>query len=75
LEFAIVATINHLAEQIRARRGRLNLTQAELADLAGVSPRFVGALEAGKPTARLDKVAAVLDALGLQLTTELRSTT
>jgi y4mF family transcriptional regulator len=61
-----------LADDVRARRGVLGLRQDELADLSGVSVRFVRALEHGKPTVRLDKVAAVLDALGLELRAELR---
>ena len=56
----------HLAEQIRARRDALALTQQDLADLAGCSPRFIGALETGKPSVRLDKLVDVLDALGLE---------
>lgn len=58
---------DHLAEAIRQRREALALTQQDLADLAGCSPRFVGALEKGKPSARLDKLVAVLEALGLEL--------
>jgi len=58
---------DHLASQIRARRVSLALTQHELADLAGCSPRFIGALEAGKPSVRLDKLVGVLEALGLEL--------
>ena len=56
-----------LAGQVRARRVELKLRQAELADLAGVSERFVFALENGKVTVQLDKVQAVLSALGLHL--------
>jgi y4mF family transcriptional regulator len=56
-----------LASTVRARRQALNLNQAELADLAGVSPRFVYALEAGKLSVQLDKVLLVLSALGLRL--------
>lgn len=55
------------AEAVRARRRHLGLRQDELADLAGVSERFVYALETGKPTVQLDKVVAVLSALGLHL--------
>ncbi|MGF1661763.1 MAG: helix-turn-helix transcriptional regulator [Kineosporiaceae bacterium] len=61
-----------LADDVKARRSALGLRQDELADLSGVSVRFVRALEHGKPTVRLDKVAAVLDALGLELRAELR---
>lgn len=56
-----------LAGEVRARRAALRLKQEELADLAGVSERFVYALENGKQTAQLDKVLAVLNALGLHL--------
>jgi y4mF family transcriptional regulator len=56
-----------LAHQVRARRRELGLDQADLADLAGVSERFVYALESGKRTVQLDKLLAVLAALGLHL--------
>ncbi len=50
---------------VRSRRRHLGLGQAELAELAGVSERFVYALESGKRSVQLDKVLAVLSALGL----------
>lgn len=49
------------------RRKLLGLRQEDLADLADVSHRFVQSLESGKETVRLDKVLAVLHALGLRL--------
>ncbi len=52
---------------VRARRQQLGLRQDDLADLAGVSERFVYALENGKRSVQLDKVLAVLAALGLHL--------
>jgi HTH-type transcriptional regulator/antitoxin HipB len=58
---------SQLASEVRTRRKQLKLRQDELADLAGVSERFVYALENGKPTVQLDKVLAVLNALGLHL--------
>lgn len=61
-------TAELLARSVVDRRKRLGLRQTDLAELADVSTRFVEALEAGKPTVRLDKVVAVLDALGLRLT-------
>jgi HTH-type transcriptional regulator / antitoxin HipB len=60
--------------ELRERRKSLKLTQQNLADLAGCSPRFVRALEAGKESVRLDKLVAVLETLGLELTTKLRQT-
>ena len=56
-----------LAAEVRARRAALSLRQEEVADLAGVSERFVYALENGKRTLQLDKVLAVLNALGMHL--------
>ncbi len=56
-----------LADAVRLRRRQLGIGQAELAELAGVSERFVYALEHGKPSVQLDKLMAVLSALGLHL--------
>ena len=61
-----------LAIDVRARRKDLRLTQVEVAELADVSDRFVMELEQGKPTVRLDKLTAELDAMGLTLRAELR---
>lgn len=52
----------------RARRKKLGLTQTELADLAGVSAKFVYDLENGKPTIAFDRFLLVKSALGLTLT-------
>jgi y4mF family transcriptional regulator len=59
-----------LAAAVRERRRQFDLRQEDLADLAGVSLRFVQALEAGKATVQLDRVEAVLEVLGLRLTVE-----
>ena len=63
-----------LGEQVRGRRRELRLNQTEVADLAGVSPSFVRCIEHDKPTLRLDKVAGVLDVLGLEMAIKIRST-
>lgn len=57
-----------LGAAVRSRRRQLGLRQAMLADLAGVGVAFLYDLEKGKPTLRIDKVLAVLEALGLGLT-------
>lgn len=59
--------VGRLAAEVRARRAALQLRQEEVADLAGVSERFVYALENGKRTVQLDKTLAVLNVLGLHL--------
>jgi len=55
------------ARAVRERREELRLRQAEVADLAGCSQRFVHTLERGKASLRLDKVLDVLEVLGLDL--------
>ncbi|MHA7288725.1 helix-turn-helix domain-containing protein [Arthrobacter sp. MDT3-24] len=52
---------------IRARRTARGLTQQTLADMAGVSRKFLIDLEAGHDRAELGKTLAVLAALGLAL--------
>lgn len=59
-----------LGEALRSRRRALHLTQQELADLAGCARRTVHAIEAGKPSVRLNVLLDVLDALGLRLRLE-----
>lgn len=60
-------TANPLAGEVRSRRIALGLTQRDLADMAGVSERFVRFIEQGKPSIQLDSLLAVLDTLGLEL--------
>lgn len=56
-----------LALAVRGRRADLSLSQQDLADMAGVSERFVRFVEQGKPSLRLDTLLALLDTLGLEL--------
>jgi y4mF family transcriptional regulator len=59
-----------LARAVRQRRRDLGLRQAEVADLAGCSQRFVHTVEQGKSTLRLDKLLDLLEVLGLVLAVE-----
>jgi HTH-type transcriptional regulator / antitoxin HipB len=59
-----------LAAVVAARRQQLNLSQQELADLAGVSSRFVHSVESGSSDVGLSRLLAVLDTLGLHLSLE-----
>lgn len=53
---------------IKDRRAELGMTQAQLAEAAGVSKRCLWSLELGQnPGVQLDKLTAVLRALGLGL--------
>lgn len=62
--------ISELAILIRAARVRHALTQADLAGLSGTGLRFISELERGKPTVALNKVMAVMAALGLRIRVE-----
>lgn len=61
-----------MGEDVRRRRVDLGLLQVDVAEMSGVSERFVRELEHNKPTLHLDKVSAVLDILGLELQVVLR---
>ncbi|MBM3269714.1 MAG: helix-turn-helix transcriptional regulator [Candidatus Sericytochromatia bacterium] len=52
---------------IRLQRRKNRLRQDELAALAGVGVRFVGEVEAGKATARLNSLEALLAVFGKTL--------
>ncbi len=56
--------MNMLIELVKERRKALGMTQAALADRAGVGLRFVRDLEQGKESLRLDKVNQVLALFG-----------
>ena len=62
------AEIGHI---VRAARRAQGLRQDQLAGAAGVGVRFLSELERGKPTVRLEKVLAVLDALGCRMRIEM----
>ncbi|MCY3805984.1 MAG: helix-turn-helix transcriptional regulator [bacterium] len=49
---------------VRDLRSRADLTQAEVAERAGVSRVWLSQMENGKPTVELGKVLRVLDVLG-----------
>lgn len=56
-----------LGAALRARRRTLDLTQEELADLAGVGLRLVHEVEHDKDTVQLVNLLRLLGALGLHL--------
>ena len=60
-------TIDEIGAVVRQARLTQGLRQDQLAAAAGVGLRFLVELERGKPTVRLDKVLAVLSALGCRL--------
>lgn len=67
-----IGSTEALGAALRRNRKALGLTQAELALAAGVGLRFVGEVEAGKPSAQLGRVLRLIEVLGGSLV--LRST-
>lgn len=59
--------VQRLGADIRAARRRYQLTQEQLADLAGTSTRTVRDIEHGTGTTAIGTVAEVADVLGLML--------
>lgn len=59
---------NTIAQFVRDRRKKANLTQVALSDFTGVGLRFVRELEQGKPNVMTDKVNQVLLFFGHTLT-------
>jgi HTH-type transcriptional regulator/antitoxin HipB len=64
-EPVIIANAHQLGALLRQTRKDRGMTQAALADAAGVSRQWIIAAEAGAPTARLDLTLDVLRAVGL----------
>jgi HTH-type transcriptional regulator / antitoxin HipB len=62
-----IRSIRDLTAAVRGRRKDLNMNQAELAERAGVSRKWIYEFEAGKPTAEFGLLLRVLDALGFDL--------
>jgi y4mF family transcriptional regulator len=56
-----------IADFVQERRRARGLTQAALGELAGVGRRFVGDLERGKTSLRMDAINAVLAVFGKTL--------
>ena len=67
MDYRRTRTSQELGSRIRERRNHLGLTQAELASVARVNPRFLSELENGKSTAQIDGIQRVIAALGLDL--------
>jgi len=68
-----IRSIHDLAAAVRGRRTDLGMSQAQLAERAGVSRKWIYEFEAAKPAAEFGLLLRVLDALDLTL--ELVTTT
>lgn len=55
-----------MARNVRQARHEKHLTQEELADRAGLSMRYVGAIERGDVSASVTVLGQIADALGIE---------
>ena len=62
----------NLGKQIANRRKQLNISQADLADMSGVSLRTLSAIENGDANPSIDVLSKVLEPLGLVITLQER---
>lgn len=63
----VINEVQNFGAIIRKCRKNQGVTQCQLAALAGVSPRFVGELERGKPTTEIGRAFRVARILGLTI--------
>ena len=60
-------TVKEIGRLVREERKRQNVTQLQLAGLAGTGIRFVSDLENGKGTIQVQKLLKIVQTLGLGL--------
>lgn len=59
--------VGNLGTLVKTTRGRQKLSQAELADLAGISVATLKRIESGNKEVTFSNLSSVLDALGVKL--------
>ena len=64
---------NHLIKIIKERREMLKVTQEVLSELSGVGLRTLKQFEGGKGNPTLQTVSKLADALGLELTFQVKN--
>lgn len=64
--------MSNLGKQIASRRKQLNISQADLADMSGVSLRTLSVIENGDANPSIDVLSKVLEPLGLVITLQER---
>lgn len=54
--------------KVKIERTKRNLSQEKLAHLANLNVNSIGAIERGESSATIETIAAIADALGMELT-------
>lgn len=68
----LVKSTKELGELLRKKRKDQGLTQTQVAEHCGLSPRFVSEVERGKASAGIGKVLYLLETLGVDLIADTR---
>ena len=68
-----IKSASDLGNFVREFREAQKMTQADILGLANTGNRFIVELENGKPTVQFQKVLDVLDALGLEILIQKKS--
>lgn len=64
---------NTIIEQLKARRDALQVTQATLAELSGVSLRALKQFESGKGNPTLETLTKLADTLGMEVNLQVKT--
>lgn len=64
--------MKRIGSQIKERRKVLNITQTELADLAGISTNTVVAVERGQGDPKISTYLSICEVLGLEMEMKLK---
>ena len=67
-----VKSTKDLGGLLRKKRKDQGLTQAQVAEYCGLSPRFISEVERGKASAEIGKVLYLLETLGVDLIVDTR---
>ena len=68
----LVKSMKDLGGLLRKKRKDQGLTQAQVAEYCGLSPRFISEVERGKASAEIGKVLYLLETLGVDLIVDTR---
>ena len=68
----LIKSTKELGELLRKKRKDQDLTQAQVAEHCGISPRFVSEVERGKASAEIGKVLYLMETLGVDLIVDTR---
>lgn len=63
----------NIIQQLKARRDALQVTQATLADLSGVSLRALKQFESGKGNPTLETLTKLADTLGMEVNLQVKT--